>query len=172
MDYFNQESERLRFRKLTLADIPTWVAFFEGNDRLHFLGMDTSKSKELMAQEWVQMQLDRYKNQGYGHLAVERKDTGEFIGMSGILPRLLDGRQEYEIGYSLIPKYWGMGYATEMARTLKAYGQAHIDTPRFISIIAIENEGSMKVARKNGMRVLFKTAFLGMVVEVFGVENN
>ncbi|MFT5832731.1 MAG: ribosomal-protein-alanine N-acetyltransferase, partial [Cognaticolwellia sp.] len=38
MDYFNQESERLRFRKLTTDDIPRWLEFFKNNDNLKFLG--------------------------------------------------------------------------------------------------------------------------------------
>lgn len=43
MDYFNQESDRLKYRKLTLEDIPSWVEFFVDNDHLKYLGMDLKK---------------------------------------------------------------------------------------------------------------------------------
>ena len=42
MDYFNQQSERLVFRKLTKEDVPSWTEFFENNEFLGFLGIDVS----------------------------------------------------------------------------------------------------------------------------------
>lgn len=172
MDYFNQESERLIFRKLTKEDIPSWVEFFVDNDRLRFLGIrDWSKSKEVLAENWVLAQLDRYEKQGLGHLAVEVKESGEFIGMGGILPRELNGKKEYEVSYSLKPRFWKKGYGTEMAKQMKAFGLKNIDTDRLISIIEIENEDSIHVAKKNGMSALFNTEFLGMKVVVYGIEK-
>ena len=171
MNYFNQESDRLRFRKLTKKDIPSWVEFFVGNDRLKYLGFDLQKSKEILAEEWIKAQLNRYENQGLGHLAVELKDNGGFIGMGGILPRELNGNNEFEIAYSLKPKYWGKGYATEIAKTMKNYAIEHLDSNRFISIIDIENTDSANVAIKNGMNVIFKTEYLGMKVNVYGINK-
>lgn len=171
MTYFNQESDRLIYRQLTKEDIPNWIKFFINNDRLKYLGIDLQKSKETLAKEWINGQFIRYKNQGLGHLAIVLKDSGDFIGMGGILPRELNGVSEYEIAYSLIPKYWGHGYATEIANTVKNYGLNNIDTNRFISIIDVKNVDSANVARKNGMTVLFKTEYLGMSVDVFGINK-
>ncbi len=113
MKYFNQESERLRFRKFTENDISDWVEFFEENDRLHFLGLDLTKTKDILAKDWISNQLERYKIHGLGLLAVEIKENGQFIGSGGIIPRELDGQNEYEIAYSLKPKFWKKGYGTE-----------------------------------------------------------
>ncbi len=172
MDYFKQESTRLHFRKLTENDIPTWIEFFENNDSLGYLGIDLSNPKETLAKNWILKQLDRYSNQGFGHLAVEIKATNEFIGMGGILPRELHGRKEYEIAYSLLPKFWKQGFGTEIAQTMRDFGFQHIETDRFISIIDKENLASIHVAKKNGMQILFETEFLGMSVYVFGINNH
>lgn len=171
MDYFNQKSNRLRFRKLTEEDIPNWLEFFIDNPNLGYLGMDLKKTNEELAEGWIKAQFDRYKNQGLGHLAVELEATKTFIGMGGILPRELNGQPEFEIAYSLKPKYWGKGYATEIAQTMKNYGFQNIETNRFISIIHIENTASAKVAQKNEMNVLFETEFFGMPVEVYGINK-
>lgn len=173
MDYFNQESERLRFRKLTKEDIPSWVDFFVDNDRLHFLGItDWSKSKEVLAKDWIMAQFSRYEEQGLGHLAVEIKESGEFIGLGGVLLRELEGKKEYEVAYSLKPKFWKKGYGTEMAKQMKAYGMNHLNTNRLISIIEVNNIDSINVAKKNGMSALFKTEYLGMNVMVYGVSRD
>lgn len=172
MDYFNQESDRLRFRKLTEKDIPSWVDFFVDNDRLRFLGIrDWSKSKEILAEEWIRAQFKRYEEHGFGHLAVEIKESGAYIGMGGIIPRELNGKTEYEISYSLKPAFWKKGYGTEMAQQMKGFALKHIDADRFISIIEVENVDSIHVAKKNGMSALFNTEFLGMDVVVYGIEN-
>ncbi len=170
MNYFEQESKRLRFRKLTTEDIPAWQEFFVNNDRLKFLGIDVSKPAEELAEGWISKQLIRYETEGLGFLAVEIKDSGVFIGLGGILPRELNGREEYEIAYSLIPAFWGKGYGTEIARKMKSFGKQYISTDRFISIIDVDNTDSIKVAVKNGMQVLFRTKFLGMEVDVYGFE--
>jgi [ribosomal protein S5]-alanine N-acetyltransferase len=170
MNYFEQESKRLQFRKLTTEDIPAWRDFFVNNDRLKFLGIDVSKSAEELAEAWISAQLIRYESQGLGLLAVEIKDSGVFVGSGGILPRELNGRKEYEISYSLIPAFWGLGYGTEIAKQMKKFGVETISTDRMISIIEIENRDSINVAKKNGMKILFRTKYLGMEVDVYGLK--
>ena len=172
MDYFNQESDRLIYRQLTEDDIPSWIEFFINNDKLKYLGMDLQKSKEVLAKEWINAQLNRYKKQGLGHLAIVLKESNEFIGMGGILPRELNGIKEYEIAYSLKPKFWGFGYATEIAKTMKKYGFKNIETNRFVSIIDVNNTDSAKVAQKNNMNILFNTNYLGMEVDVYGINRS
>ena len=170
MDYFNQESKRLYYRKLTLEDIPSWTTFFENNPKLKYLGIDLTRDYNVLAGEWIEKQLERYENQGLGHLAVILKSTNEFIGMGGILPRVVDGHDEFEIAYSLKPPYWGKGYATEMAQTMKTYGIGNIKTKRLVSIIDVNNTPSARVATKNGMKVIRSTQYLGMNVDVYGIE--
>lgn len=171
MDYFNQQSERLIYRKLTLEDIESWSEFFENNDRLHFLGIDKNKSKEVLATGWINKQLGRYENENLGLLGVIEKSNGKLIGMGGILFREFDGDHAYEIAYSLKPSYWGKGFGTEIATQMKQFGTNTKIADSFISIIHKENVDSMKVAKKNGMKILNETEFLGMQVFIFGDEN-
>jgi ribosomal-protein-alanine N-acetyltransferase len=171
MDYFNQQSERLVFRKLTKEDVPSWTEFFENNEFLGFLGIDVSKSSTELATEWIEMQLWRYQNQGFGHLAVLSKDTKEFIGVGGILPREIESKQEYEIAYSLKSDFRGRGFATELAKNMLDFAQRNVSAHRFISIIHIDNVNSMRVAEKNGMTAGELTEFNGMPVRFWFIEK-
>jgi len=170
MDYFNHESERLTFRKLSESDIDSWLEFFENNNTLHFLGMDPSREHRDLATEWVQMQINRYAKNGLGHLAVVEKSTNTLIGFSGIILRELDGKTYYEIGYTFKPSSWGKGFASEASKHLKTVGLATKISNEFVSIIHLANIASMKVAEKNGMSRLFDTTFMNMEVAVFGDE--
>lgn len=168
--YYNQSSENLTFRAIEGSDVKNWVGFFEGNDRLNFLGIDSTKPSLILAQEWIDRQRLRYKEEGYGLLIVSLKTTDEIIGMGGIIPRTIKGLGEFEIAYSIKPAFWGNGYATEIAQHLKSYGTKIAIHHRMISQIHPENEASIKVARKNGMRKLFEAFYLGQSVEVYGVD--
>jgi RimJ/RimL family protein N-acetyltransferase len=171
MNYFDQTTERLHFRRLTEKDVHSWIEFFEGNDHLAYLGLDLSKSHELLSREWIFLQFERYDKSGLGNLAIEIKGTNELIGLGGIIPRMLNGKPEYEIAYSLKPRYWRKGYGTEIATHLKSFGLAFLEASRFISIIHPENKASINVARKNGMQMLFNTTYAGANFEVYGVER-
>ncbi len=167
MDYFNQESDRLYYRKTLESDIPDWTSFFIENDSLKYLGIDLSKQPETHAKDWIERQKQRYAESGLGHLTVTEKSSGNLVGMAGIIPRDLDGMREFEIAYSLKPEYWGMGYGTEMAKQIKQYGiQAGI-SKTFISIIDKQNIRSIRVAEKNGMSIKGETHFLGLDVYIF-----
>ena len=137
MNYFNHESERLSYRKLTEADIPSWTEFFVNNDTLHFLGMDTSKSHLVLATEWIQKQIERYAESGLGHLAVIEKSTDKLVGFSGIIARDIDSGQYFEIGYSFKPTSWGKGYASEASQHLKKIGLELEISHKFLSLIHI-----------------------------------
>ncbi len=172
MDYFNQETERLKFRKVETSDIESWSEFFVDNDRLHFLGIpDLTRGKFTLAAEWINLQLERYKTGSVGHLAIIEKSTGKHIGMAGIIPRTINDQSEFEIAYSLIPNCWGKGLGTEAASQLKKFGFENKLSQRFISIIHINNTDSIKVAEKNGMSIIVEMEYLGMNVFVYGTPN-
>lgn len=63
--------------------------------------------------------------------ALERRDTGAFIGWCGIKPgpagTPIDG--EPEIGWSLVQAEWGKGYAREAADAALAWGWRELDLP-------------------------------------------
>ncbi|MFT4681815.1 MAG: ribosomal-protein-alanine N-acetyltransferase [Flavobacteriales bacterium] len=171
-DYFNQESARLTYRALTINDVEDWKAFFVDNDSLHFVGMVDKGTVSEMAEYWIDKQLKRYIDGEYGMLGAIEKETGNVVGQVGILPRNdVSNFLEYEIGYSLKPPYWGMGYGTEMAQQMKQFGFENNVSNRFISIINKENEASIKVAKKNGMKLLFEIYYYEMEMFVYGLER-
>ena len=168
MNYFSQETERLILRKLTEADIPVWAEFFVDNPNARFMGLDLKKDNHELATIWLDRQFERYNTNQFGQLAAIEKATGNFVGLGGILTRELDNQPAFEISYSMLPAYWGKGYATELAMHMKRFGLENGVSDKFISIIHRENILSMNVALKNGMKKLRESSFQGMEVFIFG----
>ena len=171
--YQRQSSARLDFRPATLDDIPDWAPFFQNKDYLHFLAIpEPERSGEALATKWITMQFDRYQDSGFGHLAVIERSSGAFIGMGGIIPRQLKWGKVYEIAYSLKPNYWGQGYATELAQTMRKFSLDHGLEAPVVSLIHKDNIGSIRVAEKNGMkRVDEIDDYIGIPVWVYGYTN-
>src|SRR5690349_12434898 len=57
-----------------------------------------------------------YQKYGFGLLLVELKESGESIGICGLLKR--DVLEDPDIGYALLPEFWSRGYAYESATAL------------------------------------------------------
>src|SRR5437773_1204468 len=61
-----------------------------------------------------------YRKYGFGRWAVVLKTNGKAIGMAGL--KYLAEWNEVDLGYRLLPEYWGMGLATEASRACVEYG--------------------------------------------------
>ena len=144
-------SERLKYRHLTLNDVEVWSTFFENNPNIHFVGRTFGPVNIVNSTTWITKQIERYESiNNTGLLVFEDKVSGEFIGQCGLLTRDIDGEQILEIGYHVLPKYWGRRYASEAAIAVKdAAIELKID--QVVSMILPENQASQKVAKRNDM---------------------
>lgn len=167
-----EETERLRLRLLADSDFETWTALFENTEAARFVGMDTRWNPVQCCQTWFERSKSRYENDLGGMNVLVHKQTGELIGQAGLLIQEVAGEKIMEVGYSILPKYWAMGYATEAARYLRDRAFAcNYAADALYSIIHIENTGSMKVAERNGMQIHRSIEFKGMPVHIFRITR-
>lgn len=165
-------SERLTTRFLNENDILPWCAYFADPENCRFLSLPDVSSIEEKASIMVNYALTRYKNNTLGLQALITKDTNELIGMCGLLVQEVKGKKEIEVGYHLLKRFWGKGYAIEAAQMFRDYGFNNSDTAAIISIIHPLNEPSKKVARKNGMTLREQdVAFRDSSYDVFVISR-
>ncbi len=164
------ESERLLFRNVEPSDFNACLPFFQ-HPLSHQFWETGGKDPVTLCTEWFDKQQWRYANNKGGALALVDKVTGAFVGWCGLLIQEVDGLQEVEVGYSIIPEYWGNGYATEAARKCldEAFGRQLARS--VISIIQINNIPSQRVAEKNGMRIDRETKHHGNPVFIYRALN-
>lgn len=163
-----EETERLIFRKLELTDFDTWLAFHE--EPLSFQFWEGMPKDPMEAcQHWFDKAFSRYDNDLGGMNVLINKETNEFIGQCGLLVQIVDNIQELEIGYSILPKHWKKGYATEAAQKCKVYAIENNLAQSLISIIHIKNIPSQKVAINNGMRLDKTTVYNDNPTHIFRI---
>ncbi len=83
-----------------------------------------------------------------GGWAVELKSTDIFIGMMAVFP--IEKSTNIQLGYSLIPKYWGRGYATEIANLGIKHAFNVVKLSTLFATCEVENSASLKVLQKTG----------------------
>lgn len=163
-----QETDRLSFRKLVPADFQAWLPFHQDPRSTQYWN-GIPKDPLTACQEWFDRIFYRYSHQLGGMNVLIAKSTGELIGQCGLLVQQVDGVQELEIGYSILPKHWRMGYATEAAKKCKSFAFENSTVASLISIIQVDNEPSKKVALNNGMFEEKTTMYHDNSVAIFRV---
>jgi len=94
--------------------------------------------------------LDR---QGFGRLAIERREDGRLIGHCGLMPvgPALPEAGGVEIGWALAPDAWGRGYAAEAARAVLDDGFARLGLGEIVAFTTTGNLRSQAVMGRLGM---------------------
>ena len=155
------ETERLILREMTQDDYGDLFEILQDKETMYAYEHAFSADE---AQEWLEKQISRYKNDGFGLWAVILKTSGEFVGQCGITRQDIEGDIVPEIGYLLKRKHWHNGYASEAAKACKNYAFDTLGFNKVYSIIRDNNYASQKVAERNGMTVVksFVKHYYGM----------
>jgi RimJ/RimL family protein N-acetyltransferase len=95
-----------------------------------------------------------FEERGYGLWALEVRETGKFIGFTGLAPMPGDvpgGPDGTEIGWRLARTAWHHGYATEAARAALDVAFIDVGLPETWSYTSVLNAPSQSVMRRIGM---------------------
>lgn len=91
---------------------------------------------------------------GFTLYAVDRKDTGEFIGFIGLMTVSFDAAftPAIEIGWRLASSQWGQGFAPEGAKAVLEYAFNELKLPEIVSFTTEKNMKSRRVMEKIGLK--------------------
>jgi RimJ/RimL family protein N-acetyltransferase len=150
------ETPRLRLRRFArdLSDLDALHAIQADPEHMRFYPHPFSREE---TRAWIERNLERYEELGFGLWAVEDRATGELLGNVGPTTQLVDGVEEVELGWSVAPWRTRQGVATEAAIACRDWCFAELDVTHVISLVLPENLPSRRVAEKVGMTVWKET---------------
>jgi RimJ/RimL family protein N-acetyltransferase len=108
----------------------------------------------------------RWARYGYGWWALIETETGELVGAAGLHHLGHDDANPHEIGWRLRRDRWGLGLATEAARTILAHAFGTVGAPKVCAIRHPDNLASQRVMERLGMRPVGLQTWQEMEVEV------
>ncbi len=145
------QTERLYLREITRSDYHSLSRILQDKDVMYAYEGAFSDEE---TQGWLDRQLQRYKDYGFGLWAVVLKETDEMIGQCGLTMQSFNDKEVLEIGYLFQKDFWHKGYAAEAAIGCREYAFNVLGVDEVFSIIRDTNIASQNVARRNGMEIV------------------
>ena len=152
---FEIETKRLLLREICLSDLEDMFRL-DSDPLVHrYLGNEPLKKIE-QSKAYIEDILTQYTERGIGRWATIEKATGSFIGWTGLRfytnGEIYNNTTDfYDIGYRLMPRFWGKGYATEASIKALEYAFETLRLNTVNGITALGNEASHRVLLKIGL---------------------
>ena len=163
----NIASSQLIFNKLTYNDFTLYAQLIMNQDVMKYItGHALTEEKTKLRFQKV---VDTNKTiDDAGFFIVRKKDDNDFIG---IVKLVQITNEQYEVGYMLLPEFWGKGYASEMVECMISLARKK-QINEIIGIVDPENPASIKVLSKFGFQ-LYETGKLdGLEAAFYKLELN
>lgn len=150
---------RLDLREMTLDDLDFVASMLADPAVMRFYPKTYSRAE---ADRWIARRIEQYLSHGYSLWLVQERQTGAPVGQVGLVPQLVEGVEEAEIGYLIASMYWRRGYASEAAAGVRDHAFGELGKDRVISLIRPDNTPSRGVAARIGHRLEGRTTHAGM----------
>lgn len=152
------ETARLQLRPHTIDDFEDFAALWADPIVTRYISGRAFTREE----SWSRLlrQSGHWSLLGFGFWVVQEKISGAFLGEVGYLDlhRDIDPPiQSPEIGWGLLPKFHGQGFATEAVQAALAWQPAW----QPVCLIHPENLPSLRVAEKCGFHETHRTTYHG-----------
>jgi RimJ/RimL family protein N-acetyltransferase len=144
------ETERLVLRRLSSDDAEFILELLNQPSFLRYIGDKGVRTTEDAVRYIQTGPVASYERFGFGLYLVELKETRVPIGMCGLLKR--DTLPDADVGFAFLPDYWSQGYAFEAASGVMSYGREVLGLRRIVAITSLDNEASIKLLEKIGLK--------------------
>jgi RimJ/RimL family protein N-acetyltransferase len=149
MEMPNHETDRLRLRAYTIADLDWLAANYGDPEVMRNNGPGLPGTREVTREKLAAM-IFRWESRRIPLWAVQVRQTGDMIGRCGFSPYL--DTDEIELSYTFEKRSWGLGFATEAARVCLGHARERCPWPRIIARAHPDNSASRHVIEKLGFR--------------------
>jgi RimJ/RimL family protein N-acetyltransferase len=143
-------TERLEFREMTDDDLDDIAALLGDEEVMRYYPRPKTRDE---AQRWIDWNRRLYVERGFGLWVMTLIDGGQFVGECGLTIQVVDGVDEVEVGYHVVPAHQRRGYASEAASACRALAADRFGVSRVIAVINPANLASRAVAERIGLTV-------------------
>lgn len=142
-------TDRLALREMTDDDLDDIAALLGDEQVMRYYPRPKTRDE---AHGWIAWNRRLYRERGFGLWIMTRKHDGQFIGECGLTVQVVDGIDEIEVGYHVLPAFQRRGYATEAAGACRDAALNRFGAARVIAVINPDNQPSRLVAERIGLR--------------------
>ena len=157
---------RIYLEKLLPQDFESFYAL-TGNEKVMAMITERALSKEDALKKFNYFLENNELHSSYGSFKVLEVGSARMLGFAKLEIKK-ENRNEAELGYMLLPEFWGRGLGDEIAKHLLEVAISDPDLKRVYAITDPDNIASRKILLKNGFVSEEVGKIDGLPSEVFG----
>ena len=142
------KTERLTVRPFTLHDADFILKLLNEKGFMKNIGDKKVRNLEDAKHYLREGPIPSFQRFGIGLWRVGLQDSDISIGMAGLLKR--DQLENVDLGYALLAKYQGCGYALEVTSAVMKYARERLDYHKIVALVDVGNEQSIRLLDKLG----------------------
>ncbi len=143
------ETSRLRLRQFAPDDLDELYRIYSHPNLIKYVATEKPLCLE-DTKAAINCQVEHWRKYRFGVWAVIHKKHQKLIGHCGL--KFLENTPLVQLGYLLLPSYWGRGLGTEAASAVLRYGFEVTKLEKIVAIALPENLASRRVMEKVGMK--------------------
>jgi len=144
-NYF-YKTKRIGFSKWSEADAALAKALWGNADVTRYI-CATGIFLDADIQKRLEVEIKNDEKHGVQYWPIFELKTGDFIGCCGLRPH---SDADYEIGFHLLPNFWGKGMSAEAALGVMEYAAGQMKVKTLFAGHSPKNLASEKVLKKLG----------------------
>jgi ribosomal-protein-alanine N-acetyltransferase len=94
---------------------------------------------------------EAWRTDGTSKWVVYRREDDALVGRGGVTRAMVDGEVRLEVGWTLLERWWGRGYATEIGRAGLDFAFDELEADEVVAFTEPHNARSLAVMERLGM---------------------
>ena len=139
------QTKRLRGERVRQSCLQHWLKIGCNETVMATMGGVWNDSK---AHQKMQQNCRQWELYGHGQWLFFAKQTNEFVGRGGIRKVRVNNNDEVELGYALMPSFWGQGLAVEIGRKALTIAFDLFNYSSVVCYTQVSNQRSQRVMQK------------------------
>ena len=141
------ETQRLRGERIQKSHWQQWLKIGSNSQVMATMGGIWNHQK---AQQKMQHNCEQWELYGHGQWLFFSKKNRQFVGRGGIRKVVVNEKLEVELGYALMPEFWGHGLAVEIGKKALSIAFNRFKYPSVVCFALTNNKKSQRVMEKIG----------------------
>lgn len=144
------DTPRLTLRRFRLSDAPFILQLLNTEGWLRFIGDRGVRNDDDARAYLRRAALSLYARHAFGPWHITRRDTGEPIGLCGLLQRA--DLPDADLGFAFLPQHTGLGFAGEAVDGTLQHARHTLGLRRVAAIAQDDNARSLALLARKGFR--------------------
>lgn len=136
---------RLRAERLTAAHLPVLIGMHRDERLMATLGGVRTDAE---TEAYLERNLAHWSEHGFGIWMLRDPATDRMVGRAGLRRLEVEGVEEVELAFALVPEFWGRGLATDAARACATIGREWLGLRSLVGLVLPTNLASQRVLLK------------------------